>query len=217
MFRIKKSAGNGADNGSEAVAPPVVMAAPPPEPKELKAPQRRTPPPAIRPLPSSNSPLDLTRRPGEVVGAFGRTEASPSPARDRTLIVGKDVEFSGDVKACQKLIVEGFVQVNSSDCRLLHVGPSGVFRGRIEVAEAEILGRFDGELIAHERLVIRATGYASGKLCYGTIVIDAGGQVAGEISALDKKGSGHATAEGGADVLTIPGVAGTGGSTAASS
>jgi Integral membrane protein CcmA involved in cell shape determination len=213
MFRTKKSAGNGADNGSGVVEPTADVTAPPPEPQELKIPVRRTPPPVIRPLPPSSSPLDLTRRPGEVVGASPRSEAPASQARDKALIVGKDVEFSGEIKACQKLIVEGVVQINSSDCRLLQVGPTGVFRGRIEVTEAEILGRFEGELVVHERLVIRATGQATGKIRYGTIVIDAGGQVAGEVSTLDKRAAAHATGEIGADVFTIPGA--TAGSTAA--
>lgn len=215
MFRSKKSAGNGADNGSDVTQPTAVVTAPPPEPQELKVPVRRTPPPVIRPLPPASSPLELTRRPGEVVGASARSETSASPARDKTLIVGKDVEFSGDIKACQKLIVEGLVQVNSSDCRLLQVGPTGVFRGRIEVTEAEILGRFEGELVVHDRLVIRATGQATGKIRYGTIVIDAGGQVAGEVSALERKAANHTAGESGADVFTIPGASV--GSTAAAS
>lgn len=213
MFRIRKSVGEGADAGAEVVAPPAVVAAPPPEAPEPKLPlPRRTPP--IRPLPSSPAPLDLARRPGEVVGAPSRSEAA-SPARDKTLVVGKGVEFSGDIKACQKLIVEGVVQVTSSDCRVLHIGQTGVFHGRIEVAEAEILGHFDGELVVRERLVVRSSGSASGKIQYGTIVIDAGGQVAGEISAIGAH-SGTAT-ESDADVLTIPGSAAVGGSSAAAS
>lgn len=212
MFRIRKSVGEGADAGIEAEAPSAVLAAPPPPeaPEPKLTPARRTAPP-IRPLPSSPTPLDLTRRPGEVVGAAARSE-SASPARDKTLVVGKDVEFSGDIKACQKLIVEGTVEVNSSDCRLLHIGATGVFRGRIEVAEAEILGYFDGELVARERLIVRASGHASGKIQYGTIVIDAGGQVAGEISAIDRNGPRTAVTDSDADILTIPGAAAVGGS-----
>ncbi len=208
MFRIKKPAGNGADTVSDTIAPPLTAVAEPSlsEPQEPKLPQRRTPPPALRSLPTSSSPLDLSRRPGEVIGASVRSDATSSAARDKTLIVGKDVEFAGEIKACQKLIVEGVVEVSSANCRLLHVGPTGVFRGSIEVAEAEILGRFEGELLVHERLVVRASGYASGKIRYGTLVIDAGGQIAGEISALDTKAAAmHAAADNGTDVLTIPG------------
>lgn len=211
MFRMKKPAGNGADTAAEVVPSGTVVTAPPPELEEPKAPPKRTTPPVIRSLPPT-SPLDLTRRPGEVIGAIGRSDAAPAVARDRTLVVGKDVEFSGEIKACQKLVVEGFVQVNSSDCRSLHIGQSGVFRGRIEVAEAEILGRFDGELVVRERLVIRATGHATGKIRYGTIVIDAGGQISGEIGSIEKRANGNGAADGSTDMLTIPGATVGGGS-----
>lgn len=115
------------------------------------------------------------------------------------------MEFSGEIKSCQKLIVEGIVQVSSANCRHLQVSATGVFHGCIEVSEAEILGRFDGELIARERLVVRATGRVSGKICYGSIIVDSGGHIAGDIGALedDPKASG-ASAAGHADAARLP-------------
>jgi cytoskeletal protein CcmA (bactofilin family) len=65
------------------------------------------------------------------------------------------------------------------------VNPGGCFRGQADVTEAEIFGRFDGELTARVRLIVRSTGSVTGKIRYGHIIIEAGGVVAGEIAALD--------------------------------
>ncbi len=188
MFRIKKAGDNGADAGSDVEMPampaptaPVDVA--PPEPKP--APPRRAPQPAAaRPMPTPQH-LDLTRRPGELAGPTARSDLQLPAVREKTLLVGQEVEFSGEIKSCQKLIVEGTVHVSSANCRHLQVSATGVFAGCIEVAEAEILGRFEGQLIARERLIVRASGRVSGKIRYGSIIVDLGGHIAGEIGSLE--------------------------------
>ena len=176
MFRIKKAAGNGADTGSDAEMPamatPPAADAEPPEPEPKPVP-RRVPQQPIRPTHTAQH-LDLTRRPGELAGPTARSDLQLPAVREKTLLVGQDVEFSGEIKSCQKLIVEGNVQVSSANCRHLQVSATGVFQGRIEVSEAEIFGRFDGELTARDRLIVRASGRVSGKICYGTIIVDFG-------------------------------------------
>jgi cytoskeletal protein CcmA (bactofilin family) len=185
MFRLKKPAGNGAEAAvpvevTPEITTPVAVAEPLPEPRP--APRRLTPPPLRSLTPAAS--LDLTRRPGELAGPTARADTQLPAVREKTLLVGRDVEFSGEIKACQKLIVEGIVHVSAASCRQLQVSPTGVYRGQIEVAEAEILGQFDGTLIARERLIVRATGRVSGKVRYGSIIIDAGGEVSGEIAAM---------------------------------
>jgi len=49
---------------------------------------------------------------------------------------------------------------------------------------AEIRGRFEGELTCRKQLVIHPTGKVSGKIRYGRIVIEEGGEVAGDVGAL---------------------------------
>jgi cytoskeletal protein CcmA (bactofilin family) len=91
------------------------------------------------------------------------------------------VRLKGEVTSCDKLVVEGEVEIDLSGCRTLHIAPSGIFRGRAEVSEADVAGRFEGEIDAKDRLAVRASGRVTGKIRYGQITIDAGGQVAGEI------------------------------------
>lgn len=193
MFRIKKGA-NGADTvdnaGSDAEMPAVPPPPPPPaveaeapEPKQQPVVRRPAQPP-VRQIPPVQH-LDLTRRPGELAGPTARSDLQLPAVREKTLLVGQEVEFSGEIKSCQKLIVEGTVQVSSANCRLLQVSATGVFHGSIEVSEAEVLGQFDGELTARERLIVRAGGRVSGRIRYGSIIVNSGGQIAGDIAGLE--------------------------------
>jgi len=52
---------------------------------------------------------------------------------------------------------------------------------------------FDGSLTVREKLVIHSTGKVTGKIRYGKIVIEEGGQLSGEIS-FGAKPSLHAAA-----------------------
>jgi cytoskeletal protein CcmA (bactofilin family) len=198
MFRLKKPADNGADNGSDMALGPDLdpRTDPGSEPLaaaagavagEAKPPVRRPPAPPLRSL-VQPAALDLSRRPGEIAGPTARADTQLPAVREKTLLVGREVELSGEIKACHKLIVEGVVQISSASCRQLQVSPTGIYRGQIEVAEAEILGRFEGDLVARDRLIVRASGRVSGKIRYGSIIVDAGGEIVGEISAIGAAG-----------------------------
>ncbi len=111
--------------------------------------------------------------------------AQESPASTARLIVGPGIKLKGaDITDCDTIIVEGEVDA-SMDSRVVEIAEQGVFRGKVEVDIAEIRGHFEGELIAHKRLVIRETGRASGKIRYGKVCIDEGGELSGDIAAAE--------------------------------
>jgi len=117
-------------------------------------------------------------------------EAPPSSAR---LIVGPDIKLKGaEITDCDTLMVEGEVDA-SMDSRVVEIAEQGVFRGKVQVDIAEIRGRFEGELTAHKRLVIRDTGRVSGKIRYGKVCIDEGGELSGDIGTIAAAGA-HAGA-----------------------
>jgi len=179
MFRIKKTSAG--DSQEPAVTERPVAAE---EDSSPKAPARRTAPLPARPLGSPNFPIDLARRD---IGGGGTVRSEPAPAvgRDKCLVVGKDVRLQGEVLACDKIIIEGEVDMKLSGCRSLQIGPSGVFRGTADVGEADVAGRFEGELSSRERLAVRATGRLEGKFRYGQITIDAGGRIVGDFGVVD--------------------------------
>jgi cytoskeletal protein CcmA (bactofilin family) len=117
--------------------------------------------------------------PGSMPGAMS------SESDSKRLIVGREICLKGEITACDKLVVEGVVEVTLSNARAIEVAPSGHFTGDADVAEADISGRFDGELIAREKLIVRAGGHVNGKVRYGRIVIESGGEVSGDMQSLE--------------------------------
>jgi cytoskeletal protein CcmA (bactofilin family) len=139
-------------------------------------------PPAPAPESSLQAPPAPVTTP---VPASVADAAQPTPASSARLIVGPGIRLKGaDITDCDTIIVEGEVDA-SMDSRVVEIAEQGVFRGKVEVDIAEIRGRFEGELIAHKRLVVHETGRAAGKIRYGKISVDEGGEVSGDIAAAD--------------------------------
>jgi len=103
----------------------------------------------------------------------------------KKLTVGRDICLSGEITSCERLVVEGRVEASLSDARFIDIAPTGFFKGNADVKEADISGRFEGQLVASERLTVRAGGRISGSVRYGSIIIEPGGQVTGDMQPLD--------------------------------
>ena len=97
------------------------------------------------------------------------------------LIVGPNIKLKGvEITDCDTLVVEGRVEA-TMDSRVIQIAESGAFKGSAEIDIAEIHGEFDGELTVRQKLVIYATGKVSGKIRYGKVVIEEGGQLSGDV------------------------------------
>jgi cytoskeletal protein CcmA (bactofilin family) len=100
------------------------------------------------------------------------------------LIVGPDVKLKGaEILDCDTLVVEGRVEA-TMDSRVIRIADQGSFSGKVSIDIAEIHGVFEGELTARSQLIIHATGRVSGKIRYGKLVIDEGGELCGDINAI---------------------------------
>jgi cytoskeletal protein CcmA (bactofilin family) len=110
--------------------------------------------------------------------------ARPGEESVSKLIVGPDIKLKGaEITDCDTLVVEGRVEA-SMDSRVIQISENGVFLGKVGIDVAEIRGRFEGELTARKQLVIRSTGRVSGKVRYGKVTIEEGGELSGDVSAL---------------------------------
>lgn len=143
----------------------------------------------------------LTSRPAPLMGAstlsghpvggpaLGSAPAVPPAATQAAaqetgskLTVGPNIKLKGvEITDCDTLVVEGTVEA-TMDSRVIQIAEQGAFKGSAEIDIAEIRGSFDGNLTVRQKLVIHATGKVSGKIRYGKIVIEEGGQLSGEIS-----------------------------------
>jgi cytoskeletal protein CcmA (bactofilin family) len=101
----------------------------------------------------------------------------------RRLIVGREISLSGEITSCDKLVVEGSVEANLQNCHEIEISESGLFKGTASIDDAEVRGRFEGDLIVRRRLLIRAGGKVTGSIRYGQLEVEAGGELSGEIQA----------------------------------
>lgn len=98
------------------------------------------------------------------------------------LTVGPNIKLKGvEITDCDTLVVEGTVEATMHS-RVIQIAEQGAFKGSAEIDLAEIRGTFDGELVVRQKLVIFSTGKVTGKIRYGKIVIEEGGQLSGEIT-----------------------------------
>ena len=118
-----------------------------------------------------------------------RAEARPAAAEERReakLVVGPQIKIKGvEISDCDTLVVEGRIEA-TLDSRVLEITEHGVFQGTIAVDNAEVHGRFEGELTVRKQLIIHSTGRVSGKIRYAKIKVEEGAELAGEMQMLDK-------------------------------
>jgi cytoskeletal protein CcmA (bactofilin family) len=163
--------------GAAATTPVRPLAMPPRTPELARA---------ADPLRPADSPL---RRPSEL------TDQSKPDGEMRRLSVGRGITLSGEINSCEKLFIEGTVEATLTNCRALDIAESGLFKGSTSIEEAEVSGRFEGNLTVRKRLLIKATGRVSGTIRYGQIEIECGGQISGDIQTQPASESGEVTAE----------------------
>ena len=125
--------------------------------------------------------------------APGAARVAPAAAHDAArgdegagskLIVGPNIKLKGvEIDDCDTLVVEGRVEATMVS-RAIQIAEHGAFNGKVDVDVAEIRGVFQGEMTARRKLVIHASGRVSGKIRYGKMLVQEGGEMTGDIGAL---------------------------------
>ena len=137
-----------------------------------------TPAPPLAPAPATATSLVAPPRPVAV----------PDRVRDaserRTLVVGRGISVQGTVADAERLVVEGTVEASMIHAAELSIAPGGVFKGEVEVEDAEIGGTIDGTLTARGNLHVRATGKVLGIARCRRLQVEDGGQITGRIEML---------------------------------
>lgn len=99
----------------------------------------------------------------------------------RVLTVGNDILLKGEIATCDRLVIDGQVDATLNDVHTVEISECGSFKGSAQIEDAEIRGLFEGDLTVRGRLVIYSTGKVRGKISYGEIEIERGGEFTGEI------------------------------------
>jgi cytoskeletal protein CcmA (bactofilin family) len=128
--------------------------------------------PTPAPAPAARPPMQPARAP------------TRDPAERRTLVVGRGISVQGTVQDAERLVVEGTVEASMIHATELSISPGGVFKGEVEVEDAEIAGTIDGTLTARGGLTVRATGRVLGTARCRRLQVEEGGQITGRIEML---------------------------------
>jgi cytoskeletal protein CcmA (bactofilin family) len=93
------------------------------------------------------------------------------------LTVGPNIKLKGvEITDCDTLVVEGSVEA-TMDSRVIQISERGSFKGSADIDIAEIRGN----LTVRQKLTIYSTGKVTGRIRYGKVVIEEGGQLSGEV------------------------------------
>lgn len=141
--------------------------------------------PAPYPMPGHMAAIESANKAAQAIADNKPAITSKSdPVTGSRLIVGPDVKLKGaEILDCDTLVVEGRVEA-TMDSRIIQVAERGVFSGKVGIDVAEIYGQFDGELTARQQLIVHATGRVSGKIRYGKILVEEGGEVSGDVGMI---------------------------------
>ncbi len=140
--------------------------------------------------PSLGVPTAPSSPPNSMTGLVAPPRPSMPPdrmreaAERRTLVVGRGISVQGTVADAERLVVEGTVEASMIHATELSITQGGVFKGEIEVEDAEIAGVIDGTLTVRGNLIVRTTGKVLGTARCRRLQVEDGGQITGRIEML---------------------------------
>lgn len=137
--------------------------------------------------PSSAAPAAPSYNPSVYTSPYAAKPSAPTTAaeavsNDRKLTIGRGITMSGEIESCDHLFVEGTVEAALKGAKVLDIAETGVFYGTVEINEATISGRFEGELVVNGRLTVESTGVITGTISYGEIQVESGAIIDGRMT-----------------------------------
>ncbi len=138
-----------------------------------------TPPsPAAAPRPAAMAPARPVAR---------------DPAERRILIVSRGISVHGTINDAERVVVEGTVEATLLQATELSITQGGMFKGAVEVEDAEIGGTIDGTVTARSSLIVRSTGRVLGTARCRRLQVEDGGQITGTIEMITDAPKNEAT------------------------
>ena len=105
--------------------------------------------------------------------------------KESSLIIGEGATIKGEVKEENEITIEGNVD-GDIECKDLIVGKTGSIKGKIKADTLIVEGSIEGEINIKDVLKLMSSSYVSGKICYGSVQINEGGKLIGEMEFKDK-------------------------------
>ena len=103
-----------------------------------------------------------------------------------TLIIGEGATIKGEIIEENEITVHGNID-GDIQCKNLIIGKTGSIKGKIKADTLHVEGSIEGEIIIKNLLKLLSSSYVSGKVSYGSLQINEGGKLVGEIEFKDSK------------------------------
>lgn len=119
-------------------------------------------------------------------------QKSEGAESDIETLVGPDSKITGDIRFRSGLHVDGAIDggVFADGPGTLVVSSQGRIKGRIEVPKVILDGSVEGDVIASERIELRANARVTGNIEYGSIQMVLGAKVDGKLAFLPRPAKG---------------------------
>ena len=102
-----------------------------------------------------------------------------------SLIIGEGATIKGEIIEENEITVNGSVD-GDIQCKDLIVGKTGSIKGKIKADTLYVEGSIEGEINVKDLLKLMSSSYVSGKITYGSLQINEGGKLVGELEFKDK-------------------------------
>ncbi len=91
-------------------------------------------------------------------------------------IIGKNTSIVGDIISEGDFRIDGKVEGTVKTKGRVVIGKSGTIKGKIECNNAEIEGKFSGNLIAYSLLTLKSTAKISGEMAINKLSVEPGAE-----------------------------------------
>lgn len=89
-------------------------------------------------------------------------------------VVAKNTSIVGDIKSEGDFRVDGTLEGTLKTLGRVIIGVDGLIKGNIEATNADIQGKFSGQLLVSKTLTVKATATISGEVSIGKLSVEPG-------------------------------------------
>jgi cytoskeletal protein CcmA (bactofilin family) len=89
-------------------------------------------------------------------------------------VIAKNTSITGEIISEGDFRVDGSLEGTLKTNGKVIIGVDGLVKGKVESANADIEGRFSGELVVHETLSIKGTSNITGDILIGKLSVEPG-------------------------------------------
>lgn len=138
-------------------------------------------------LKSKSEPLYISKKTNNYDDDIKNQTQDPikSLKEKSSLIIGEGATIKGEIKEENEITIQGNVD-GDIDCKDLIIGKTGSVKGKINADTLYVEGCVEGEINVKELLKMMSSSYISGKINYGSLQINEGGKLIGELEFKDK-------------------------------